>query len=91
MTAYRLAQSAVEHWGLYSGGQNSLPEVAILNNLALLHTQLMEIDCSVSCLRLLVTLLKQIPDLCEKERDVFYWNMILFLQWEFGAILAPAA
>lgn len=91
MTTYRLAQSAVEHWALYSGGQNSLLELAILNNMALLHTQLMQIEDSVSCLRLLGQLLMQMPDLTREARSVFDWNMIIFLQGGFGETPAPAA
>ena len=91
MTAYRLAQSAVEHWALYSGGQNSLLELAILNNMALLHTQLVQIEDSVSCLRLLGHLLRQMTDLTNEARSVFDWNMIMFLQGGFGETPAPAA
>lgn len=91
LTVYRLALSSAEHWALYSGGTQSLLQMSILSNMALLHSQLMQIEDSTIYLRSLRQLIVESPDPALEDRSVFDWNVVLFMEGRLGESPAPAA
>jgi hypothetical protein len=91
LTVYRLALSAVEHWGLYTGRKISLLRMSIVNNMALVNTQLMQVPESTSCLRVLRRLVVETNDLLPDDRNVFEWNVVLHMEGRLDESPAAAA
>ena len=91
LTVYQLALSSADHWVVYSGGKDSLLQMSILNNMALLHIQVMQVCESTSCLQLLKKLIIQWPHIQTDDRDIFDWNVVLFMEGRLDESPAPAA
>ena len=92
LTSYRLGLSSAEYWALYySCGKNSLPQMTILNNLALLHVQCMQIKESVLFLRSLQRVMYETFDLTREQRAPFDWNVTILRQGQFHVCPASAA
>jgi hypothetical protein len=91
LTVYRLALSAGEHWALYSGGKTSLLHMSILNNLALVNTQLMQVSESMFCLLFLRRMVVETDGLLQADRSVFQWNVVLHMEGRLDKLPAAAA
>lgn len=91
LTVYELALSSADHWEMYSGGKQGLLQMCILNNMALLHSQVMQMNDSILYLRKLRRLVIESPNLAEEDPGVFDWNVVLYMEGRLEESPAPAA
>ncbi|CAB9497024.1 expressed unknown protein [Seminavis robusta] len=91
LLVYKLAQSSAEEWALYSGGKRSLLLMSVVNNLALAHCQLMQVEESTTSLRLLRQLVIETDDLQPDDRSAIDWNVVLHSESRMEESPAPAA